>query len=176
MGRLNRSTVLSLYTDHMDRIQAHAQACYPEECCGLMLGQIVEIEGQVQKKLWALYTADNTWEQAAVPIAETTSTSPLTAARRYWIAPQDLFNAQKYARTQGWDIIGVYHSHPDHEAVPSECDRKWAWPQYSYVIVAVKNGVPHDFRSWMLDDQQQFRSEQVTVLDAVVASTLETDI
>lgn len=168
--------MLSLHTRHMDQIHAHAQACYPEECCGLMLGHIAETEGQLQKMLLGLYTVDNAWDPAAASIGAEASNPSLTAARRYWIAPQDLFKAQKYARTQGWDIIGVYHSHPDHEAVPSECDRKWAWPQYSYVIVAVKNGVPHDYRSWILDDQQQFRSEQVMVLDAVVASTLETGI
>ncbi|WP_299484641.1 M67 family metallopeptidase [Acaryochloris sp. IP29b_bin.137] len=166
--------MLNLQAHHMDQIQAHARDCYPEECCGLMLGHRVETADQSQKTLLALYPMDNAWDQANGPIEEKTSCSPLTAARRYWIAPQDLFNAQKYARTQGWDIIGVYHSHPDHEAVPSECDRKWAWPQYSYVIVAVNRGVPHDLRSWILDDQQQFRSEPVAV--SAVAPTVETDI
>lgn len=160
----------------MDQIYAHAQACYPEECCGLMLGQILESGARSEKKLFELYPLDNAWDQAKSSIQTEESGTPLTATRRYWIAPQDLFNAQKYARTQGWDIIGVYHSHPDHEAVPSECDRKWAWPQYSYVIVAVEDGVPHDFRNWILDDQQRFRAEQITVVDAMVTSTLETDI
>lgn len=165
--------MLSLHTHHMEQIQTHAQACYPEECCGLMLGQIQAVDGTLQKQLLGLYTVDNAWDTDSVPF-KPAEHSTMTATRRYWIAPQDLFKAQKYARTQGWDIIGVYHSHPDQDAVPSECDRKWAWPQYSYVIVAVNRGVPHDFRSWILDDHQQFRSEPVTV--SAISSTFETDI
>ena len=172
----NSSTVLSLNPEQIDHIQSHARDCYPQECCGLMLGHIVDVGGELQKTLLGLYTTDNAWDSASESIDAQASEQTLTANRRYWIAPQDLFNAQKYARTQGWDIIGVYHSHPNHEAVPSECDRNWAWPQYSYVIVAVNNGVPHDFRSWMLDAQQQFRSEPVTVSASAVTSPLETDI
>lgn len=176
LEQLNENVVLSLQIHHMDQIHAHAQACYPEECCGLMLGHMTQTADQSQKRLLELYRIDNAWDQTPMPLEEDPASLSLTATQRYWIAPQDLFKAQKYARTQGWDIIGVYHSHPDHKAVPSECDRKWAWPQYSYVIVAVNSGVPHDFCSWILDDQQQFRSEQVMVLDDVASSTLETDI
>ncbi|WP_299415568.1 M67 family metallopeptidase [Acaryochloris sp. IP29b_bin.148] len=165
--------MLSLQTCHLEQIQIQAQTCYPEECCGLMLGTIVEQDGQLHKKLLELYAVDNAWDSA--PRNPEEADLPLTATRRYWIAPQDLFKAQQYARTQGWDIMGVYHSHPNHEAVPSECDLKWAWPQYSYVIVAVNPGVPHDFRSWILDGQQ-FRSEEVTILNSAIAPTLETDI
>ena len=168
-----------LYLDSHSRhqIQSHAADCYPQECCGLLLGRMVEVNGNLQKKLYGLHCTHNVWDQSSPEWSRETPVSSQvpTATRRYWIAPDDLFTAQKYARTQGWDIIGVYHSHPDHEAVPSECDRKWAWPQYSYVIVAVKNGVPHDFRSWMLDDQQQFQPEAVLVSAPLVASTPETD-
>lgn len=167
--------MLSLAAHHRDQIQVHAQDCYPAECCGLMLGQIVAVKGQLQKQLMSLYPTKNAWDPATTSIEEQTSQQAMTTARRYWIAPQDLFAAQKYARTQGWDIIGVYHSHPNHEAVPSECDRKWAWPQYSYVIVAVKNGKASEFQSWMLDDQQQFQSEAVNVSPPSVTSTFATD-
>lgn len=168
--------MLSLSSQQMQTMKTHAQQCYPQECCGLLLGGMHPSLGDLQKTVDAVYPTDNVWDTAVlVPLAEDSHSNHLTSARRYAIAPRDLIAAQKYARTQGWDIIGVYHSHPDHAAVPSQCDRTWAWPHYSYVIVAVNQGISQDVRSWILNDQQQFQAEDMILSAPIAVSTLETD-
>ncbi len=86
-----------------------------------------------------------------------------TKRRRYSIDPKDMLRVQKQARSQGLNIIGIYHSHPDHEAVPSECDRLLAWPDYVYTIVSVCNGKAVDIKSWTLDSEHQFQPEAMKV-------------
>jgi proteasome lid subunit RPN8/RPN11 len=73
--------------------------------------------------------------------------------------------AMRDARDRGMDIIGIYHSHPDHPASPSECDRQLAWPQYSYVILSIERGEVRELYSWQLDDYHQFQPEELIVLD-----------
>jgi len=71
---------------------------------------------------------------------------------------------EKDARARGLEVLGYYHSHPDHPARPSEYDREHAWPWYSYLIVAVEKGVPRDSRSWVLsEDRSVFHAEQIEV-------------
>jgi proteasome lid subunit RPN8/RPN11 len=87
---------------------------------------------------------------------------PETAHRdRYWIDPADLLHAQKQARERGLQIIGVYHSHPDHPAIPSETDRQLAWAEYSYLIVSVQAGKAVEARSWQLNPERQFEAERL---------------
>jgi proteasome lid subunit RPN8/RPN11 len=80
---------------------------------------------------------------------------------RYWIDPQDLLVAQRYARDRQINILGIYHSHPDHPAVPSESDRLLAWSDYSYLILSVQSGIVSDYRCWTLDQHHQFQLEEV---------------
>lgn len=162
--------MLSLSPHHLQAIQHHAHQTYPHECCGLLLGQITAQEGQWHKQVQTLHTADNSWDQDKYEFAPTEV--HLEATRRYWISPQTLLSAQKQARCQGWEIIGSYHSHPDHPAVPSECDRQWAWPQYSYIIVAVANATPQDYRSWMLDDNHIFQPEPLHITNRSMRSVM----
>jgi proteasome lid subunit RPN8/RPN11 len=70
-------------------------------------------------------------------------------------------SVQRDGRERNLDIIGIYHSHIDHPAVPSECDRRLAWSSYSYVIVSVVHGKASDLKSWCLDDQHQFQPEPI---------------
>jgi proteasome lid subunit RPN8/RPN11 len=117
--------------------------------------------------LEAIYPAINTWGESIEsihPLAETEPTATASLAtkhKRYWIEPATLLQAQKYARDRGWDIIGIYHSHPDHPALPSECDRQWAWSDYSYMIVSVTQAKADPIQSWVLDGQHQFQSEPI---------------
>lgn len=108
---------------------------------------------------------------AEVPHVELTSVMPVpkselvtTKTRRYTIAPIVFLQAQSEARDRRLDIIGIYHSHPDNCATPSEFDRVYAWPQYSYIIVSVQQGKACDLNSWSLDDNHRFQPEEMIIV------------
>lgn len=151
--RSRLTVVLTLSRNQFQLIQAHAESTYPEECCGLLLGKI----STDTKTLVKVQATENTWspEVAQDCLAEPS----LTKSHRYWIAPEAMLAGMRYARETDLEIIGIYHSHPDHPAIPSECDRQYAWTQYSYIIVSVHQGKAVDVRSWSLDDEQQFQPE-----------------
>lgn len=144
--------VLSLDSQHVASIQAHANRTYPEECCGVLLGT----SDPTGKTVMDVRATNNSWREEAQ--------SDLTKKRRYVIPPEDMLVAMKHGRTLGLDIIGIYHSHPDCPAEPSECDRAAAWQHYSYLIVSVPQGKAGDVRSWSLSDQQVFHEEAVLIL------------
>jgi len=88
-----------------------------------------------------------------------------TERNRFLIDPLDQLRVEKDARARGLEVLGYYHSHPDHPARPSIYDRKHAWPWYSYVIISVEQGVPKDLTSWVLaEDRWAFRAEQVEIV------------
>lgn len=171
--------VLQLTATQLQTITNHAQRTYPEECCGLLIGQLQRQENREIRTLTEIWSTDNAWDAAAAEsIAAVISSSasnqdlnqtpnqPLdpTKAEHYWIDPQEMLKAQRYAREHDLNIIGIYHSHPDHPAMPSECDRLLAWAQYSYIIVSVQQGIAEAVKCWMLDDHHQFQPEELTVL------------
>lgn len=141
-------------------MEAHAERVYPEECCGLIVGEISTVDGEPLKSVVRIVALDNEWTPDVV---EADRPEPTTKRRRYWIDPRDMLRVQKQARDEGLNIIGIYHSHPDSEAVPSECDRAQAWPQYAYVIVSVANGEAVDLQNWALDSDRQFQPEAIRV-------------
>ncbi|HEY9618776.1 MAG TPA: M67 family metallopeptidase [Crinalium sp.] len=158
---------LHLSPDQIQHIRHHAESTYPDECCGLLLGQIepgesnaesnsVVVEARSLPNAWVDSIADELSALGNVP-----TTHGLTKSRRYWIDPKDMLEAQRYARDRHLTIVGIYHSHPDNPAVPSECDRVLAWPEYSYLIVSVPKGNAKDLLSWKLDDGHQFQSEPI---------------
>jgi proteasome lid subunit RPN8/RPN11 len=149
--------VLKLSAEHLQAIAAHAERTYPEECCGLMLGKVTT-EGKLLTEVRAIA---NTWSSEAM--ADFATELPLNKTHRYWIAPEDLLREMKNARANALEIIGVYHSHPNHPAVPSECDRTYAWSEYSYIIVSVQQGKSVDIQSWSLDEQQHFQPEEILI-------------
>lgn len=140
-------------------MRTHAQQAYPQECCGLLLGKAHSVKGQLHNELYQVRPVENAWDQYKSEVDP--GQADLTTARRYWVSPEEMIVAQRAARHQGWDIIGVYHSHPDQRAVPSECDRQWAWPQYSYVIIAVEQGNALDLQSWLLNEDHLFQPQPV---------------
>ncbi|MGB3790463.1 MAG: M67 family metallopeptidase, partial [Phormidesmis sp.] len=147
-------------------MSAHAERVYPEECCGLMLGTIATQTQPVQKYLSEIVPLDNDWTPDVLPagLANSVATEAnQSKQRRYWINPKDMLHVQKTARDRGLVIIGIYHSHPDHVAEASECDRILAWPAYAYTIVSVRQGKAVDVQNWTLDSDHQFRSEPIRV-------------
>ena len=161
--------VLQLQIEHRDEIFAHAERRYPEECCGLMLGILDHSSQPETRRVIELWPTQNTWTVDVMEQGDSNfslaEASNLGKEKYFWIDPKELLSAQKYAREHKLDIIGIYHSHPDHVAVPSECDRAFAWPRYSYLIVSVQQGNAQDYQSWTLDDQHQFQAEEIITLE-----------
>ena len=145
--------VLKLDSRHLQTIAAHAESTYPEECCGLLLGTIDPASGTT---IVAVKSTENAWSADATHIGES-----LNKTRRYEIAPEVMLAAMRESRDRSLAIVGIYHSHPDQPAVPSECDRQLAWRHYSYVIVSVAQGVTIEWHSWRLDANHQFQPEEI---------------
>lgn len=150
--------VLTLQSDHIQGLIQQAEQTYPEECCGLLLGiwDAASDRRLVQEYLPMV----NAW---TAEVQAVMATEPGDAAvgkhNRYWIDPKALMEAQRYGRERGWIVLGIYHSHPDHPAVPSERDRRLAWSEYSYPILSVVKGRVVDVRSWRLDWQGHVHGE-----------------
>jgi proteasome lid subunit RPN8/RPN11 len=121
-------------------IRAHGAETYPDECCGALIGR----DGIVTDTL-------------ALP--NTTEDGP---RRRFKVRPQDYRAAEGRAGQLGAELLGFYHSHPDHPAKPSQTDLDYAWPFFSYVIVSVLEGVSGDMTSWRLrEDRSAFDQENL---------------
>jgi proteasome lid subunit RPN8/RPN11 len=152
---------IKLNNIHLERIKAHAERTYPKECCGLLLGCV---RGD-RKEVVDLWETENVWseETAVLFDSERSPSSNLSDDResRYTIAPEEMLRAQKFARSRQLDIIGIYHSHPDNRAVPSEFDRTFAWQHYSYIIISVRQGRAQECYSWQLDRDRQFQQETI---------------
>lgn len=145
---------LVLSQAHLATLRQHAEEDYPRECCGILLGKTQGDRRQVVTVL----AASNIWQ----PESEVEGASH-SQRDRFLLDPGDLLRAQRQAQEQGLNVLGIYHSHPDHPAVPSECDRRQAWPEYSYLILAIHNREMTDWQSWHLDPEGQFRSESILV-------------
>ncbi|QFS49324.1 Mov34/MPN/PAD-1 family protein [Nostoc sphaeroides] len=142
--------------EHLQTIRTHAESTYPEESCGMILGYLAN----GVKVVVEVIPTENAWntEAAAEFAGERTAESK---RRQYAIAPEVMFKTQREARDKSLNIIGIFHSHPDHPAIPSECDRLYAWQGYSYIIVSVQNGKAGELQSWSLDEHHQFQAEAI---------------
>jgi proteasome lid subunit RPN8/RPN11 len=154
--------VLKLCPKQLQFIRTHAESTYPDECCGLLLGKL----SQDSKTVVEVMATENAWNPETAesfPTIDPTSELGVTKRSHYTIAPESMLKAQREARDRQLAIIGIYHSHPDHPATPSEFDRVYAWQQYSYIIVSVQQGKACEFKSWSLDDDHQFQLEEMIV-------------
>ncbi|MEL6263078.1 MAG: M67 family metallopeptidase [Cyanobacteria bacterium J06626_6] len=171
--------VLVLTQQHIEEMSAHAERVYPEECCGLMLGSLGVQTAAAFRKKWLseLVPLTNEWVPDVLPVSsgvdvdakEANATSVHTKKRRYWVDPKDMLRVQREAREKGLNIIGVYHSHPDHVAEPSECDRALAWTEYAYIIVSVRKGKAVDVQNWALDSEHRFQPEAMEISPCAVS-------
>src|SRR5260370_26215129 len=138
------------YADY-EALRAHGEETYPDECCGVLLGKS---EPGTVNQVRALVRAGNTRTDAA--------------HKRYNIAPVELIRIQRQAREQGLDIVGFYHSHPDHPAQWSTTDFAEAhWLGCSYVITSVEQGKAKVTNSFLLggtqEDNKQFHDESIEI-------------
>lgn len=131
----------------LEDIREHAEETYPNECCGVMIGRYSNAGNTVHE----LYRVDNRHEE--------------DHARRYLIPPEKYRKAEQYARQKGREVVGVYHSHPDHPARPSATDLEQAtFPGFTYVIVSVTDGTAEDLTAWDLSyDRSRFVEEPITL-------------
>lgn len=125
------------------KLVADAERTFPDECCGFLFGH----ENGPDRRIVEMTVVDNAKEG--------------DRRRRFEISPRDYLQAERHALEKGWELLGIYHSHPDHPAVPSEHDRVAAQPYFSYVILSVLGGRYDGLRSWRLNDDARFDEEPV---------------
>jgi proteasome lid subunit RPN8/RPN11 len=134
---------LAISQELLDQIHAHGEQAYPEEGAGFLIGD----EGKVEHIL----TLQNAREAEA-------------RHNRFLITPEDYLKAELTADKLGLSLIGVFHSHPDHPNRPSEYDREWAQPFFSYIITTVNVGKAIESRSWrLLEDRSRFEEEEINI-------------
>ena len=131
-----------------NRMLKEAKVAYPHECCGLLVGN----SNDSGKVIHEVYSVENK--------------NKVRAADRYEIDPKEFDRIDREATKKGWNITGIYHSHPDHPAEPSAFDKDCAsvWTEYSYIIISVKDGIDDDLRCWRFDaEKQDVEEEEVKI-------------
>ena len=134
-----------LTEEHIKQIEAHGEKTYPYECGGMLIGRFEN----GRKTVVELLPMENAMDEAE-------------QHNRVLILPKDVLKAERYAREKRLDVIGYYHSHPDHVAEPSQFDLDHALPVWTYIIVSVKSGKAVDIRAWeMENDRSKFNEEEI---------------
>jgi proteasome lid subunit RPN8/RPN11 len=137
---------LEMTAQLLARIHAHGESAYPEEGAGFLLGS----DGD-PRRISDILPLPNAFDADM-------------RRRRYLITPEAYGQAEDTADGLGLSLIGVFHSHPDHPNRPSETDREWAQPFFSYIITSVEHGRPVESRSWRLaEDRSRFLEEQIVM-------------
>jgi proteasome lid subunit RPN8/RPN11 len=130
----------------MDQIRAHGEETYPHECCGFLFG------GQEDGA------------RTIVQIRRQANERTESQANRFLITPGQFRDAERAARNTGLQMVGIYHSHPDSPARPSEYDRDHAWPWYSYLITSVGKGTAGESHVWELkEDRSGFFAQELEI-------------
>ena len=155
--------------EHLDRIRKHGEQTYPYECCGFLLGAF---ESDVNV-LVEVHPAANEWDESIrrvetlgedVPAAHRDYRKQESHANRYWITPAQYKLADEYASDNGLQIIGYYHSHPDHPAEPSGYDFDHScFANQSYVIVSIEDGKAAALNSFTKPDYTKFEQEEILI-------------
>jgi proteasome lid subunit RPN8/RPN11 len=128
----------------LTEMKTHALTTFPDECCGFLYGN-EQSDSRVITKIWKVNNSKSGDKK-----------------RRFEISGKDYMLAEKFAIENEVLLLGIYHSHPNHPAIPSEHDRVAALPYFSYVILSVKDGTIDHTRSWRLNDISQFEEEIFT--------------
>ena len=134
-----------------EEIERHAEREYPRECCGLLVGRITD--GGSTREVHATYPVANIFSEEA------------ERHHRMAIEPLEYARAERLHAAEGLGVVGNYHSHPDHPAVPSQYDLEHLapWPTMSYVVVSVREGKAAGLRSWVLEaDRSRFEEEEIS--------------
>ena len=128
---------------HLDKIKKHVEKLFPEEACGILIG--IPGNPAIVKDVIPTKNAFNG-----------------DKTKNYEIDPLDLAKADKKAEQKNWEIIGVFHSHPNCPGKPSKTDTKKAWPEISYFIISVKNGLSAEYTSSRYNpNKKEFEKEEI---------------
>jgi proteasome lid subunit RPN8/RPN11 len=141
--------VIKINAGLLEEMKRHAEREYPHECCGLLVGRIED--GGRTRTVFETYPVANTFSEGE-------------RHHRMSIQPLDYARAERLHAGRGLGVVGNYHSHPDHPAVPSQFDLEHLapWPTMSYVVVSVHEGVVRELRSWELEaDRSRFNEEEI---------------
>jgi proteasome lid subunit RPN8/RPN11 len=125
----------------------HTEQAYPHECCGLLIGST---DGKTR---------------VAHAFRKCKNLNTERAHDRYEMDPLCMLSAQREFESSPWDIIGIYHSHPDHPSRPSQTDTDRAWPDWSYIIISVAKGTVASAQSWVLNESEKKFYEEPLVVD-----------
>ncbi len=137
--------IIEFNRDLLNTISQHLEDNFPNEGCGFFLGK----EGT---------------PRVVTEILPVVNSKEGDQRRRFEIAAIDYIKAEQYALTNGLNLLGIYHSHPNHPAIPSEHDRKQALPYFSYLILSIQNGKFAKATSWRLQETtQQFEEEIIHI-------------
>ena len=117
---------------------------FPDECCGFFYGK-----------------EDNAGNRSVTDILVVNNSKEGDKRRRFEISPKDYLKGEEYALENELEFLGIYHSHPNHPAIPSEHDRVAAQPYFSYIIISVLSNHDTHLRSWRLNDNFQFEEEEI---------------
>jgi proteasome lid subunit RPN8/RPN11 len=124
------------------KMEQHAMSDFPDECCGFLFG-----------------SEDSDGIRTISIVQQVINAKPGDKRRRFEITPKDYMNAENFSIENNLSLLGIYHSHPNHPAIPSELDRVAAQPYFSYIIVSVMDGKTDHIRSWILNDAAIFEEE-----------------
>lgn len=140
---------MRIHREAMEAIQAHGAEGYPHEICGIMVGP----------------RGKGTNDRTVSEVKRARNIVVDRAHDRYEIDPRDHMRIQRDADAAGLDIVGYYHSHPDHPAQASRFDTERAWAGYVYLIVAIHSGKPVDANAFVAEkDGGPFHSEPLDVV------------
>ena len=138
--------MITVTNEQIAEIERHGERQYPYECGGMLIGHLA---ADGSKSLVELLPMENAMDQSE-------------QHNRVLITPKDVLRAERYAREKKLDVIGYYHSHPDHPARPSQFDLDHALPVWTYIIVSVEQGTAADVRAWeMENDRSKFNEEEI---------------
>ena len=136
-------SALRIHRDQLDRVHAHAEEGYPHEVCGILAGSRVRHE-----------------VTEVVPLVNERADSP---RNRYRVSGLTMMKAEQAVESGGLEIVGYYHSHPDHPSRYSDYDRDHALPNMSYPIVSVEGGRVADLASWLAEDRSVMHPESIEI-------------
>jgi len=139
---------IKLHEQDIRKIRKHSEADYPNECCGFLLGKI-----------------ENDMRIISITKPVINSREQENRYNRYYIPPEEYMRIEQQAKDEALQVLGIYHSHPDAEARPSQYDLDHSWPFYSYIIVSVKKKKTNEMTSWRLRDDRSSFDQEVLIED-----------